>query len=71
MNNKIIKETAQEALDCEYGFKPALKDITLLEASDDRTYILFEIKGRQYRFSSYKFSNGAVWVGPGPIEKRS
>lgn len=66
-----LKKTAQAALESEYGFKPALNDIVLLEGSDDRTYILFSVKNHEYRFDSYKWSDGSVWVGNGTIEKLS
>lgn len=69
--NTDIKKTAQAALRSEYGFSPSLKDITLLEASGDRTYILFRVAGHEYSFNSYKFHDGSVWVGSGTIEKRS
>ena len=71
MNNKLIKETAQEALYQEYGFKPPLKEITLLEADGDRTYIRFRVKKHVYEFESYTLYDGSVWVGSGTIEKRS
>lgn len=71
MNKELIKKTAQAALESEYGFKPALDKIVLLEASDDRTYILFRVGRHEYRFESYKWSDGSVWVGEGTIEKRS
>ena len=71
MNKEHIKKTAQAALDSEYGFKPALDKITLLEASDDRTYILFRVRNHEYRFDSYRFADGSVWCGSGTIEKLS
>ena len=66
-----IKKTAQAALKSEYGFAPSLKDITLLECSGDRTYILFRVAGHEYSFDSHSFADGSVWVGSGTIEKRS
>lgn len=60
---------ARCALEYEYGFCPALKDITLLEASDDRTYILFNVNGHEYSFRSRLVWDGVVWCGPGTIEK--
>lgn len=69
--NTDIKKTAQTALKSDYGFAPLLKDITLLEASGDRTYIRFLVAGHEYSFSSYHFHDGSVWVGSGTIEKRS
>lgn len=66
-----LKRTAQVALESEYGFKPALDRITLLEGSDDRTYILFRVGSHEYSFDSYKWPDGSVWVGKGTIEKKS
>ena len=66
-----LKRTAQVALQSEYGFCPALKDVVLLEGSDDRTYILFTVKGHEYAFNSHLFWDGSVWVGRGTIEKKS
>ena len=71
MNKELIKKTAQTALESEYGFKPALDKIVLLEADDDRTYIRFTVKNHEYVFRSYKYSDGSVWVGCGTIEKIS
>ena len=36
-----LKQIVQTALKAEYGFKPTLKEITLLEATGDGTRILF------------------------------
>lgn len=47
--NKELKKLAQAALKNEYGFQPILKEITLLEANGDGTYILFEVDGHEYR----------------------
>ena len=66
-----LKKTAQVALESEYGFKPALDKIVLLEGSDDRTYILFRVGSHEYRFNSYKWADGSVWCGSGTIEKLS
>lgn len=71
MNKNLMKKTAQAALESEYGFKPALNEIVLLEASDDRTYIRFKVRDHEYVFSSYKWEDGSVWVGKGTIEKES
>lgn len=71
MNKNELRKTAQLALESEYGFKPALNEIVLLEASDDRTYILFEVRGHEYSFNSYLFIDGSVWCGSGTITKKS
>ena len=69
MNKQIIKKTAQYALKAEYGFAPALADITLLESSGDRSYILFKVSDYEYEFNSYTLSDGSVWVGAGHVEQ--
>lgn len=66
-----MKHTAQAALKSEYGFKPTLESIILLEGCDDRTYIRFRVGAHEYAFNSYKFEDGSVWVGSGTIEKVS
>lgn len=66
-----MKHTAQAALKSEYGFKPSLENIILLEGCDDRTYIRFQVGTHEYAFHSYKFEDGSVWVGNGTIEKVS
>ena len=71
MKNIDMKKTAQAALDSEYGFKPSLDKIILLEAAGDRTYILFRVGKHQYRFDSYLWPDGSVWVGTGTVEKLS
>lgn len=71
MNNNSLKKTAQAALESEYGFKPALEKIVLLEGSDDRTYIRFRVGVHEYSFRSYKLSDGSVWCGSRTIEKVS
>ena len=69
--NTEIKKTAQASLKSEFGFAPILKDITLLEASGDRTHILFRVGVHEYSFNSYNFQDGSVWVGSGTLEKLS
>lgn len=44
-----LKIIAQAALKNEYGFQPALKEVTLLEANSGGGYILFEVNGHEYR----------------------
>ena len=44
LRKDIIKKIAQARFEREFGFGPALKNITLLEASGDGQYILCEIK---------------------------
>ena len=65
-----LKTIAQRALKAEYGFAPAKKDITLLEAYGDGTYILFEINGNEYSFNSSLASDGSVYCLKGNISKR-
>ena len=69
-----LKKIAQLALDSEYGFAPALKEITLLEASSDGTKIYFKVNGKEYNFTSHINTYGdmdTIWVGQGTIEKLS
>ena len=66
-----LREVAQAALKNEYGFAPARKDIVLLEASGDATYILFRVNGNIYRFES-RYPHGehnGVYVGKGTITR--
>lgn len=69
MTKQELKRIAQEALDSEYGFKPALDRVTLLESNDDGTYIAFTVRGRYYAFRSYRSYAGGVWCGAGTVEK--
>lgn len=69
MKKIVLKKTVQFALENEYGFKPALNDIVLLEASDDRTYIRFRVNEHEYAFNSRLFRDGSVWCGDGTIKK--
>lgn len=69
MNKQTIKKTAQSALKLNYGFAPALADITLLEASGDRTYILFTVGQYEYEFNSFTLSDGSVWIDAGQVEQ--
>ena len=68
-----FKRIAAQALQDEYGFAPALKDIILLEADMDRTYILFSVKNNEYKFRSYYFgreyNEPCLYTGPGTIER--
>ena len=78
MTKATLKDIAKAALQSEYGFSPKKADITLLEADDTGLYILFEVKGHEYRFNSRYFPIGrgedridTIWCGKGTIEKRS
>jgi len=78
MTKQELKHIAKEALKCEYGFSPSLSDIILLEADGDGLYILFSVKGHEYRFDSRYFPIGqgadrinTIWCGKGTIEKNS
>lgn len=73
-----IKRTAQVAISNFTGMEPKLSDITLLESSDDRTYILFRVRDIEYRFTSYVFDTWtndkgeqiqSIWAGDGTIER--
>ena len=66
-----LRKIAQVALKSEYGFSPSLKEIVLLEAYGDGSYILFEVNKNEYCFSSrVKDCDGSVYAGKGTIEKR-
>ena len=67
--NTQLKKTAQAAIRSFTGTEPKLSTITLLEASGDRTYILFRVCDIEYRFTSYLFSDNSVWVGDGTVER--
>lgn len=72
MTKVELRKIAQQALENEYGFAPALNQIVLLEANGEGTYILFEIKGKEYRFDSrllHDGFNGFIWAGSGTIER--
>ena len=73
MKKQVLRRIAQQALVNEFGFSPALNNITLLEANDAGTYILFNVNGHGYRFESYLMEFGddckPVWVGPGTISR--
>lgn len=69
MTKDAFKKTAQVALKANYGFAPALSNIVLLEACDDRTYILFRVGSFEYRFKSWKYLDGSVWCGRGTVEQ--
>lgn len=71
--NVELKRIASEALKNEYGFAPAQKDIVLLECNRDGTYIMFEVRGKQYQFNSYIMTvagcEGTIWAGNGTISR--
>lgn len=70
MTKAELRKIAQTALESEYGFAPSISKITLLEANRDGSYILFEVKGKEYCFDSRLLRDGTIWVGKGTIEKR-
>lgn len=76
MTKAEYKNIVKQALQSEYGFNPASKDIVLLEADGTGLYILFSVKGHEYRFDSHYFPIGraenrinTIWTGAGTIEK--
>ena len=69
MNKTELKKTMQAALYLEYGFKPSLSDITLLEGSGDGAYILARINSHTYRFNSFTGQEQEIWTGDGTITK--
>lgn len=72
MKNNELKQIAQAALKSEYGFSPAKNQITLLEANDNGTYIMFDVNGNVYQFNSYIVIIGdmsPVFAGKGTISR--
>lgn len=71
MKKQELKKIAKNALNAEYGFAPALKDIMLLEAASDGSYIyiMFAIHGNKYQFHSRRSDIYGVFVGKGTIER--
>ena len=67
MTKQELKKIRCAALESEYGFAPAYKNITLLESYDNGEYILFSVKGNVYNFSSYRQGSNGVYVGKGSI----
>lgn len=47
MNNELKKIAALE-IEREYGFRPTLTSIVLMEASGDGRYIMFRMKNHEY-----------------------
>ena len=72
MTKRELREIMQSALKSEYGFAPTLGSITLLESSDDGTYILASINGNVYSFNGdYRIGKiNGIYVGKGTIEKK-
>lgn len=67
-----IKERLQRALESEYGFYPAKKDIEILESNINGTYVIFEVKENKYKFKSDYFRGKkeyGVWCGKGTISR--
>lgn len=48
LTNRQLQQHAAKALTNEYGFAPEYKDIVLLEADGNGSYILFEVNGKVY-----------------------
>lgn len=72
MKNNELKQIAQAALKSEYGFAPAKNQITLLEANENGTYIMFEVNGKVYKFNSHISTYGdmsTVFAGAGTISR--
>ena len=70
--NKELKVIAITALKNEYGFAPKQSEITLLEAHDNGTYILFRVNGKEYSFNSHIITiagTETVWCGNGTVDK--
>ena len=57
MNNTELKKIAANAFEAEYGVRPALKSITLLESCGDGSYVMFAIGEREYSFNNGQFTD--------------
>lgn len=66
-----LKKIVKEVLLNKYGFSPKLKDVKLLEARGDGTYILFEIGFHEYCFNSYLINDNVIYLGIDTLEQRS
>lgn len=67
-----IKKIVQCALKSEFGFAPALSEISLYRSLPDGTHALFVVNNKKYRFDSYVITAGgleSVWVGSGTIRR--
>ena len=67
-----IKRILQCALKSEFGFAPALSEITLHKTLPDGTHALFVVAGKKYRFDSDTIALAGfetVYVGPGTIRR--
>ena len=68
-----LKRTVQVALEYEYGFKPSLANIKILNSNWNGTYIILKVGNRKYTFKSYIMSAAyghGIWCGDGTITKR-
>lgn len=55
--NAQLKKIAANAFEAEYGVRPELKKITLLEAAGDGSYVMFAIGEREYSFNNGQFTD--------------
>lgn len=73
LTNMQLKQIIVSALRNEYGFAPKCKDVVLLEATGDGTYIFAEVNGNVYSFNSdYRLGiENGVYTGKGTIDKKN
>lgn len=67
-----IRGIVQCALKSEFGFAPAMSNITVHDSSMDGTYVVFSVNDKKYIFDSYEVDAGGmktVYVGPGTISR--
>lgn len=64
-----FKRTVIAAMNANFGCAPKMSDIVLHYTEEDRTKIVFSVKGIIYKFSSWVSSDGSIWCGNGTIEK--
>ena len=73
MTKAELKETIQRAMGNNYGYKPALSKIVLLESSDDGSYARFSVGSIEYTYTHYytigDYTNPANAIAFGTIER--
>lgn len=69
MMKNQLKTIIQAALYSEYGFAPLMKEIVILDAAKDGSYIKRSINEHIYIFKSSYSQGVGVWTGKGTIKK--
>lgn len=73
LTKRQLQQIMVAALMNEYGFAPKCKDVILLEADGNGTYILAEVNRNVYSFNSdYRLDEeNGVYTGKGTIDKKN